>query len=135
MEERRHCGGHDTYSGHSIWRLIRIPACSRTSMATSFSRPTTAPPGRNYGSPTAPFLAPFPFEISGLAGRLGISGLANISGVLYFSASGGNTGYELWKSDGTEAGTVLVQDIAPGFYSSSPQFLTNVSESAVLSSS
>ena len=31
--------------------------------------------------------------------------------------------YELWKSDGTTAGTVLVKDIAPGAMSSFPQSL------------
>ena len=35
------------------------------------------------------------------------------------------TGTELWKSDGTESGTVLVEDINPGG-SSFPQYLTNV---------
>ena len=35
-------------------------------------------------------------------------------------------GTELWKSDGTAAGTVLVQDINPGSASSSPMWLTNV---------
>jgi len=34
------------------------------------------------------------------------------------------TGYELWKSDGTEAGTVLVKDIAFGSNSSYPWNLT-----------
>ncbi len=35
-------------------------------------------------------------------------------------------GSELWKSDGTAAGTVLVKDIRQGGSSSVPQFLTNV---------
>ena len=41
-------------------------------------------------------------------------------GVLYFTASDGQTGYELWRSDGTAAGTTLVGDVAPGADSSSP---------------
>jgi ELWxxDGT repeat protein len=35
-------------------------------------------------------------------------------------------GAELWRSDGTEAGTVLVKDIAAGTRSSQPQGLTVV---------
>src|SRR5262249_23676497 len=38
----------------------------------------------------------------------------------------GTTGLELWKSDGTTAGTVLVADIVPGSGSSLPNHLTAV---------
>jgi ELWxxDGT repeat protein len=38
-----------------------------------------------------------------------------VSGVLYFIADNYLTGRELWKSDGTGAGTVLVKDIRPGY--------------------
>jgi ELWxxDGT repeat protein len=40
--------------------------------------------------------------------------LTNVNGTLFFAASTPATGIELWKSDGTEAGTVLVKDIYPG---------------------
>src|SRR5262249_29985762 len=33
---------------------------------------------------------------------------------------------ELWQSDGTAAGTVLVKDIVPGWWGSNPGYLTNV---------
>ncbi|MBX3415135.1 MAG: hypothetical protein KF708_20795 [Pirellulales bacterium] len=52
---------------------------------------------------------------------------------LYFSSAyefidntPGNTGVELWVSDGTTNGTRLVKDIRPGLASSSPENLTNV---------
>ncbi|MGL4460714.1 MAG: ELWxxDGT repeat protein [Planctomycetia bacterium] len=46
---------------------------------------------------------------------------------LYFDATnGGGSGFELWKSDGTPAGTTMVADIRPGVYDSNPTFLTNV---------
>jgi ELWxxDGT repeat protein len=50
----------------------------------------------------------------------------NVNGTLYFRAIIGTSGYELWKSDGTPAGTVLVKDINPGVNSSYPSNLTNV---------
>ena len=39
----------------------------------------------------------------------------------YFAGSNEVNGYELWKTDGTEAGTELVKDIYPGPNSSGPQ--------------
>jgi ELWxxDGT repeat protein len=42
------------------------------------------------------------------------SDLTNVNGTLYFTADDGTHGTELWKSDGTPAGTTLVQDIYPG---------------------
>ncbi|MEG4914588.1 ELWxxDGT repeat protein [Microcoleus sp. B7-D4] len=54
------------------------------------------------------------------------SNLTNVNGTLYFTANDGINGIELWKSDGTAAGTVLVKDINPGTGGSGPQYLTNV---------
>jgi ELWxxDGT repeat protein len=58
--------------------------------------------------------------------------LTAFNDLLYFNANDGPGGHgtELWKSDGTEAGTVLVKDIWPGVnpvsvpFSSTPTFLT-----------
>jgi ELWxxDGT repeat protein len=52
--------------------------------------------------------------------------LTNVNGTLFFTAEDGTNGRELWKSDGTVAGTVLVKDINPGSASSAPTSLTNV---------
>lgn len=43
---------------------------------------------------------------------------------LYFSAKDNTHGYELWKTDGTESGTEMVADIAPGINGSVPQWFT-----------
>ncbi|MBI3461827.1 MAG: hypothetical protein HY000_02035, partial [Planctomycetes bacterium] len=49
-----------------------------------------------------------------------------MNGTLYFFANDGVNGSELWKSDGTASGTVLVKDIRPGAFSSGPNSLVNV---------
>ena len=53
------------------------------------------------------------------------SHLIAFDNALYFAANDGNNGIELWKSDGTANGTMMVQDIQFG-YSSSPMYLTAV---------
>jgi ELWxxDGT repeat protein len=58
--------------------------------------------------------------------------LTNVNGTLFFRANDGSSGVELWKSDGTDAGTVLVKDIVTGTngsgtpLGSAPYYLTNV---------
>lgn len=45
---------------------------------------------------------------------------------LYFVAHDDVNGYELWKSDGTEAGTVIVKDVRPGPLGAGPGYLVAV---------
>src|SRR5262249_36872730 len=57
--------------------------------------------------------------------------LTAVGGTLFFAANDGVNGQELWKSDGTAAGTVLVKDINPsssyGYpLGSNPYYLTPV---------
>src|SRR5262249_5823563 len=60
---------------------------------------------------------------------------ANVSGTLFFSFSTKSSynseyasvsGVELWKSDGTTAGTTIVKDIASGVWNSNPTDLVDV---------
>lgn len=48
------------------------------------------------------------------AGDAEPGGFVEFNGELFFRADDGSTGTELWKSDGTADGTVLVKDIYPG---------------------
>jgi ELWxxDGT repeat protein len=49
--------------------------------------------------------------------------LVAYDGLLYFSARTSGTGTELWKTDGTDAGTALVADVRPGAADSRPSHL------------
>jgi len=60
------------------------------------------------------------------AGTSNSANYTDIAGILYFTAEDGENGIELWKSDGTMGGTVMVKDIRTGINSSDPLFLTNV---------
>lgn len=51
-----------------------------------------------------------------------------IGTTVYFTARSEYSGAELWKTDGTMEGTVLVKDISPGSSDSYPSFLTPVGE-------
>lgn len=63
--------------------------------------------------------------------------LTAVGNELYFSytSSSDTAGIELWKTDGTTSGTMLVRDINPGTANSSPAFLTNVNGTLYFSAS
>ena len=56
-------------------------------------------------------------------GQGGPSSFALAGSTVFFMAQDGVHGFELWKTDGTAAGTVLVKDILPGPESSFPQLI------------
>jgi ELWxxDGT repeat protein len=53
------------------------------------------------------------------------SEFTGVGSTVFFQADDGIDGTELWKTDGTTGGTVLVQDICPGACSGDPNYLTN----------
>lgn len=52
--------------------------------------------------------------------------LTDVNGTLFFEAFTNTNGGELWKSDGTENGTVMVKDIYPGTSNSDITYLANI---------
>lgn len=54
--------------------------------------------------------------------------LTRVGDVVYFRGRDEGHGYELWKTDGTEAGTVMVKDIRPGQNQSYPRDLMPVGD-------
>jgi ELWxxDGT repeat protein len=54
--------------------------------------------------------------------------LTALGDVVIFTASGGSVGRELWRTDGTNAGTYRVMDIRPGGKTSNPRGLTRVGD-------
>src|SRR5579872_6310039 len=48
------------------------------------------------------------------------------NGIGYFTANDGTHGNELWRTDGTAAGTYMVKDLEPGQCSSNPTNLTAI---------
>lgn len=55
---------------------------------------------------------------------------AELQGNVYFGANDGAHGFELWRSDGTETGTILFKDLLPGIASSQLYEITRVGSGA-----
>jgi ELWxxDGT repeat protein len=62
----------------------------------------------------------------GNPGGFGLAEFTNVDDTLFFAAYDETTGAELWKSDGTPAGTTIVKDLAPGAAGSYPHALIEV---------
>ena len=98
-----YCIAYDAASGVELWKS------DGTALGTVLVKDIY--PGDGPGIP------------SGNAG----TGLVAIGSTVYFRAADATHGYELWKSNGTEAGTVMVRDInSANFGGSTPASLANV---------
>jgi len=60
------------------------------------------------------------------AGAIQPYGMVSVGTTAFFAASSPANGTELWKTDGTTAGTVMVRDLIPGPTDSFPSDLTNI---------
>ncbi|MFZ3079297.1 MAG: ELWxxDGT repeat protein [Bellilinea sp.] len=67
----------------------------------------------------------FPGGLSSVPGY-NSEGWPVVNHTAFFIATDGISGYELWRSDGTAEGTVLVKDINPGYYGSEPRWIINL---------
>src|SRR5205814_687354 len=67
-----------------------------------------------------------PGSTGGVPNSSNPTNLVTIGGTVYFAADDGADGQELWKRNGTAAGTTLVNDINPGVHTSVPNNFTPV---------
>ncbi len=69
---------------------------------------------------------------TGASNTTGTYHIVSTGSYLLFQAVDVNLGLELWKSDGTNAGTALLKDINPGPDSSAPQSFTALNSNTIL---
>ena len=77
-------------------------------------------------SPAAAATGPYLVKDIRASGSSDPTDLTAVGGQVFFSAIGGSKGRELWKSDGTAAGTRRVKDIKPGPGGSVPSHLAAI---------
>jgi ELWxxDGT repeat protein len=79
-------------------------------------------------TPVAADAAPALVKDINAGGSSGPKYLVDVAGTLFFTANDGIHGRELWRSNGTRAGTRIVRNIGPGSADGSPQELTAVGQ-------
>ena len=127
VEERRHRRRHRPGQGHPPGAGAGPSNLTNVNGTLFFTADDGTTRRRSCGRATAPPPAPSLVKDINPGGAGSYpSDLTNVNGTLFFTANDGTHGRELWKSDGTAAGTVLVKDINPGSASSYPSNLTNV---------
>lgn len=70
----------------------------------------------------------FPLSIGSIEDEFGDFYLEEIANMAFFAADNGPDGLELWKTDGSESGTVRVSDIYSGGNGSNPEGIINVND-------
>jgi ELWxxDGT repeat protein len=95
--------------------------------ANSYTRLATSAPFSVVAPTAAPQSATMVADINpGSANGVPYTQVRAVNGTAVFGAEDSTYGSELWKTDGTAAGTTLVKDINPGTAGSFPDLLTNL---------
>jgi ELWxxDGT repeat protein len=108
------------YNVYSLRGGPAIPGAGSAVFYTTYYYPSGGPPQTSLMKTNGPVTV----EIA--AGPYGYDSLRGVAGLLFFRSGDPANGYELWKSDGTPAGTAIVKDINPGPNHSQPSSLTDV---------
>jgi ELWxxDGT repeat protein len=108
-----------TFANRCTQAFQRVGAWRRTGMAMVIACTLLAGMPARAEMPTTPLR-----DINPGAAGSEPSNFARVGDISFFVANTAQAGYELWKSDGTTAGTQLVKDINPGAGHSSPTWLT-----------